>query len=182
LDDIADFLTYVIVPMFLAYHLKMVPSSYLWTLGFPVLASGYGFCQGQAKTTDGFFTGFPSYWNILVLYFYLLETPPLFNAWAFLVCSFLFLFPLNSSILHEHVMVKKYLLSLGLLWACCLGYMLYQMKETPPLFLYFSLLYPLYYTLYSLLLNRYTPTLPQEETPHPRFCLPEKRNRDDSTL
>ena len=31
----------------------------------PLLASGYGFSQVKAKTADGFFIGFPSYWNIV---------------------------------------------------------------------------------------------------------------------
>ena len=45
----------------------------------PLLASGYGFCQTAAKTKDHFFTGFPSYWNIVVLYLYVLDWPTWIN-------------------------------------------------------------------------------------------------------
>ena len=38
----------------------------------PLLASGYGFCQTDAKTADHFFKGFPSYWNVVVLYLFAL--------------------------------------------------------------------------------------------------------------
>ena len=39
----------------------------------PLLASGYGFSQVKAKTADGFFIGFPSYWNIVAFYLYVLH-------------------------------------------------------------------------------------------------------------
>src|SRR4029079_7619528 len=65
LDDIVDYLNYVVVPMFFAVHMQMLPAS--WALAVaaaPLLSSAYGFCQSAAKTADFFFTGFPSYWNI----------------------------------------------------------------------------------------------------------------------
>ena len=38
--------------------------------GAMLLSSAYGFAAADAKTDDHFFTGFPSYWNIVVLYLY----------------------------------------------------------------------------------------------------------------
>ena len=43
--------------------------------GAPVLASAYGFSQTEAKTEDGYFLGFPSYWNIVAFYIYVLRVP-----------------------------------------------------------------------------------------------------------
>ena len=40
----------------------------------------YGFSRDDAKTADHFFTGFPSYWNIVVFYLFVLELPPGVNA------------------------------------------------------------------------------------------------------
>ena len=40
----------------------------------------YGFCRTDAKTADHFFTGFPSYWNIVAFYLYVLGWPPAVNA------------------------------------------------------------------------------------------------------
>ena len=37
-----------------------------------VLASSYQFCRVDAKTDDHFFLGFPSYWNIVAFYVYVL--------------------------------------------------------------------------------------------------------------
>ena len=50
-----------------------MPPATEWVLVVALVASGYGFCQIPAKTTDGYFVGFPSYWNIVAFYLYLLE-------------------------------------------------------------------------------------------------------------
>ena len=42
----------------------------------PLLASAYGFCQVSARTEDGYFLGFPSYWNLVAFYLYVLQPPP----------------------------------------------------------------------------------------------------------
>jgi len=71
LDDIVDYLNYVIVPLFfLAWNLRVEP---LWVAALPALASAYGFSQAEAKTEDGYFLGFPSYWNVVALYAHLLD-------------------------------------------------------------------------------------------------------------
>ena len=41
-----------------------------------MLASAYGFAQADAKTDDHFFLGFPSYWNFVAIYAWLLGVPP----------------------------------------------------------------------------------------------------------
>ena len=74
LDDIVDYLNYTIVPA-----VFMVSSGSLAGWGFaalPILASAYGFSQVEAKTEDDFFLGFPSYWNVVALYLWLLAIHP----------------------------------------------------------------------------------------------------------
>lgn len=70
LDDIIDFQTYTSLPLFLMWRFGLAPGP--WLL-FPLLASAYGFCRKQAKTDDGYFLGFPSYWNIVAFYAYFLK-------------------------------------------------------------------------------------------------------------
>jgi phosphatidylcholine synthase len=74
LDDIVDYLNYVIVPI-----VFLVAAGYLgpWIAALPILASAYGFSQQDAKTEDDFFLGFPSYWNVIALYVWLLDVAPL---------------------------------------------------------------------------------------------------------
>ncbi len=74
LDDIVDYLNYVIVPVVFMVATGLLPH-WAWAAA-PVLASAYGFSQVAAKTEDDFFLGFPSYWNVLAIYLFLLDVSP----------------------------------------------------------------------------------------------------------
>ena len=71
LDDIVDYLNYVIVPVAFLMWLGAIDS--MWVAAAPVLASAYGFSQADAKTEDHFFVGFPSYWNVVAIYVWAFE-------------------------------------------------------------------------------------------------------------
>jgi len=75
LDDIIDFLTFTALPLMLIWHAGLLPAAGQWVLVVALVASAYGFCQVPAKTTDGYFVGFPSYWNIVAFYLYVLSFP-----------------------------------------------------------------------------------------------------------
>lgn len=75
LDDLIDFLNYTFLPLFLLYQAQILPEGYEWCLLLPLLASAYGFCQVSVKTEDGYFLGFPSYWNLVAFYLYVLVLP-----------------------------------------------------------------------------------------------------------
>ncbi len=73
LDDLVDFLTYTFLPLLLIWRAGILPPGQEAWLFLPLLASAYGFCQVQAKTDDGYFLGFPSLWNVVALYLYMLH-------------------------------------------------------------------------------------------------------------
>jgi phosphatidylcholine synthase len=75
LDDIIDFLTYTSLPLLLIWRAGLFPEGMEAWLLLPLLASAYGFCQVEAKTDDGYFLGFPSLWNVVALYLYVLHLP-----------------------------------------------------------------------------------------------------------
>lgn len=75
LDNLIDFHTYTSLPLLLLWRAGILPGYVAWVLVLPLLASGYGFSQVHAKTPDGFFIGFPSYWNIVAFYLYVLQPP-----------------------------------------------------------------------------------------------------------
>ena len=77
LDDIVDFLNYTFLPLLLVYQARVLPEAQSAWLLVPLVASAYGFCQSSAKTEDGFFLGFPSYWNLVAFYLYVLH----YHAW-----------------------------------------------------------------------------------------------------
>jgi phosphatidylcholine synthase len=74
LDDLVDYLNYVIVPAVFMVASGALPG-WGWAV-LPVLASAYGFSQREAKTDDHFFLGFPSYWNVVAIYLWQLELSP----------------------------------------------------------------------------------------------------------
>jgi phosphatidylcholine synthase len=73
LDDLIDFLTFTSLPLLLVWRAELLPYGWEGTLLLALLASAYGFSQTEAKTPDGYFLGFPSYWNLVAFYLYTLQ-------------------------------------------------------------------------------------------------------------
>lgn len=78
LDDIVDYLNYVVVPTVFLVSSGLLPG-WGWA-ALPILSSAYGFSQSEAKTEDDFFLGWPSYWNVLALYLWMLDFSPATSA------------------------------------------------------------------------------------------------------
>jgi phosphatidylcholine synthase len=93
LDDIIDFQTYTSLPLLLIWRAGILPSAWSGLLLFPLLASVFGFSRGAAKTDDGYFLGFPSYWNIVAFYCYFLAPPPWFSIAIIAILSVLTFVP-----------------------------------------------------------------------------------------
>lgn len=82
LDNIVDYLNYVITPcFFLLVKPDMLPNTYsVFIIAAITITSAYQFCQEDAKTPDHFFKGFPCYWNIAVFYMFIFNTSMTVNA------------------------------------------------------------------------------------------------------
>lgn len=93
LDNLIDFHTYASLPLLLLWRAEILPGAAAWLLLLPLLASAYGFSQVNAKTDDGFFLGFPSYWNIVAFYGYVLHPPVWMSASVIIVLSVLTFVP-----------------------------------------------------------------------------------------
>src|SRR3990167_9832868 len=71
LDNIVDFVNYTIVPCFFLLVTHLLPAYWRMLCVMAItFSSAYQFTQVDAKTTDHFFKGFPSYWNIAVFYLF----------------------------------------------------------------------------------------------------------------
>lgn len=75
LDDLIDFHTYTSLPLLLIWRAEVLPGALAWLLLLPLLSSAYGYSQVHAKTDDGFFLGFPSLWNVVSYYLFVLHPP-----------------------------------------------------------------------------------------------------------
>jgi phosphatidylcholine synthase len=116
LDDIVDFIIFAFLPSLALSVLGMLPKGFEWAAFVPLLSSAYGFCQDRAKTDESF-VGFPSYWNIGVLYLYVLGTGPLANLLTILVFSVLVFVPIHYVYPTKTRLWKPVTLVFGYLWA-----------------------------------------------------------------
>jgi phosphatidylcholine synthase len=154
LDDIVDYFTFVIVPVVFFYELHLLPvSGTLLFVALPLLASAYGFCQTAAKTPDFFFTGFPSYWNIVAFYLYAGQLPLWLNGALIGVLSFFVFVPIRYIYPTRTVPFRRLTNLLGALWVGVLLILLWQFPVPSPRLVLFSLYYPVYYTLLSFYLH-----------------------------
>ncbi len=154
LDEIVDYFNYVIVPsLFLVRANVLPPQDSLWLAALPLLASAYGFCQREAKTADNFFLGFPSYWNIVVFYLYVLKTPLWVNAFLIIALSILVFVPIKYVYPSRSPRFRSQINVLGALWGAAMLCLIYQLPNPSRVLLFASLLFPAYYTALSLWLE-----------------------------
>ena len=154
LDDIVDYLTYVFVPALIVWQAELVP------VPFPVcaamlLSSAYGFVQSGAKVEshDHFFTGFPSYWNIVAVYLYVLQLPQRTNAVILVVLAILVFVPVRYLYPSRTRTLKVPTLALGTMWAALFAWMIWRLPAVDGPWALISLIFPIYYVLLSLWLQ-----------------------------
>lgn len=123
LDNIIDFVTYVIAPAFFFMVSSLLAPQ--WRLIVPALltlASSYQFAQADAKTDDHFFKGFPDYWNILVMYLYLWNTSQTLNLVVTLILIALvfvpikYVYPSRMEYLSKSLLLRRLMLLASVLW------------------------------------------------------------------
>jgi len=152
LDDVVDYLNYVIVPAVFLVATGLLPH-WAWAAP-PILASAFGFARTDAKTADGFFLGFPSYWNVVAIYAWLLEVPPAVAAAVVTVGSVLVFVPWKY--IHPSQLRSLRRTTYGLTIACgvLVVYAVAQPDRARALHLVeLSLAYPAWYLLLSFRLG-----------------------------
>lgn len=155
LDDLIDFLNYTFLPLLLIWRAGLAPEHNSLVLLLPLLASAYGFCQTEVKTDDGYFLGFPSYWNIVAFYLYTLQPLPAWVVIGVLVVLALLTFvPSRYLYPSQRGKLNRAMVLLGAAWAALLAWILCTMPAdfTRPLVLA-SLFYPIGYLGASWLIS-----------------------------
>ncbi len=155
LDDLVDFLTYTFLPLLLIWRASLLPDNCDVFLLLPLLASAYGFCQTAAKTDDGYFLGFPSYWNVIAFYLYVLQ--PLSGWFAlgvvvlFALLTFVpsrYLYPTQRGLLNQITSL------IGTFWAILLIFIIWNMPENSTRRLaVLSLVFPAWYLAASWIIS-----------------------------
>ncbi|GAA5520122.1 hypothetical protein LQ318_00260 [Aliifodinibius salicampi] len=150
MDNLVDFLTWTVAPLLWIYATMQIP---FWVLLICATASAFGFTNTQAKTDNHFFLGFPSYWNIVVFYIFLLQLPTLFASAILLTFAVTTFLPVRFVYPSRTVYLRKLTLFLGLIFIIQIGCLLYFFDSSPPYLIYTSFLFPFYYFGFSFYLN-----------------------------
>lgn len=152
LDNILDYVNYVLVPAIFLIEADVLPAS-VRLLGACsiLLTSAYQFTQTDAKTDDHHFKGFPSYWNVAALYMLLMNLPQwvnfgflmLFNVMVFIPIKYIY--PSRNSYLRTLTLVLTYLYGAIGIWG------LIQYPNQPQWVVWASFIYVAYYIVLSII-------------------------------
>ncbi|MCX6357127.1 MAG: CDP-alcohol phosphatidyltransferase family protein [Candidatus Aureabacteria bacterium] len=153
LDDIVDYFNYVIVPVLILVQARLLPAGgWGWAI-IPALASAYGFCQEEAKTDDHFFLGFPSYWNIVVMYLYFFAMSPAINLLIVITLSLLIFVPIKYIDPFKTGPLRRITRPFSIAWAVAALLVIARMPAPGRLLVEISFVFPCYYLLASFWLN-----------------------------
>lgn len=159
LDNIVDYFTYVIVPAYFLYEAPIVPGRFAIFAGAAItLASAYQFCQADAKTADHFFRGFPSYWNVVVFYLFMLQWPGWVNFAVVLLLALSVFVPIKYLYPSRTRTLRSLTWLLSAIWIVIVGWVVLHYEEESHngdlrTLLYLSFGYVFYYVVLSLYLN-----------------------------
>lgn len=155
MDNLIDYITYAFIPALVVWHANLAAAP-LVVCSAMLISSLYGFSHADAKVERGedhFFTGFPSYWNIVVVYLYIAQMSPMTSAIILLVLAVLvfvpirYLYPSRTRTLQVPTMV------LGTMWAVLFAWMVWRLPATDGPWLMLSMIFPIYYIALSLWLH-----------------------------
>jgi phosphatidylcholine synthase len=153
LDDLIDFLNYTCLPLFLIWRVGVLMGAQSWWLLLPLVASAYGFSQADAKTQDGYFLGFPSYWNVVAFYLYFLKLEAWLSVGILVTLALLTFVPLRYFYPTQPGFWNRLACVLAAVWGGLLVLILVLPPEARESWLLGSLVFPLGYLTFSWWVN-----------------------------
>jgi phosphatidylcholine synthase len=149
LDNLIDFQTYTTLPLLLIWRAAVLPDNLAWLTLLPLLASAYGFSQVNVKTADGFFLGFPSYWNIVAFYLFALHPAVWLSVALIVTCSALTFVPTPYLYATRGGPFSKTINIGSAIWFVALGFVLFGPESQRRTTALVSLAYPVMYLALS---------------------------------
>lgn len=158
IDDILDYLTFAFIPLLLVWRMDWLPPGTGVCVTLAMVASLFGFSHQMAKDeANGLFRGFPSYWNIYA--FYAGAMVPYWGQWA----NLLLLLTLTVAtvapvwVIYPNLAPPRHrgwILAGAGVWTLLLVAMLRWYPDVPGWLLAISAIYPIAYTIVSLIYAR----------------------------
>ena len=88
LDLVVDFTTYVFVPAYAIAASGLMPEAVAIPAGMIIVVTGaLYFADTAMKTDDNYFRGFPTLWNAVAFYLFVLKLPPVLAAGSVVAAS-----------------------------------------------------------------------------------------------
>ena len=153
LDDITDFLNYTFLPVAFAYNFGLVTGPWVAVLAFVLITSVYGFCQNVAKTNDGYFTGFPNFWNVLIFYLFFFGFSIQVNSVILFIFAVLIFVPIKYLSYSSPVLRISTFFGFGMFFGLILLVILINFNNVDMRLVWFSLIAPLYYVIASIYMH-----------------------------
>jgi phosphatidylcholine synthase len=157
IDDIVDYLTFTFLPLLLMWRMEWLPEPAALWIAPALVASLFGFSNTKAKDeANGFFLGFPSYWNIFAFYAGLWQTASgvWLNAVLVLALSLLTVLPVRFIYPNLTPPRWKWAVIVGaVLWLGSLITIWFRYPDAPGWLIAASLIYPAFYTWLSYWLH-----------------------------
>ncbi len=147
IDNVIDVLTFIWIPVFIMGAIGVFPHV-LW-VAVPLVAGIYAYGQSNMKTDEGFFIGFPSYWNIVALYLYWLHPAPWIAILIVVVPAILTFIPTRYLYASKNRTLAPLTWGLGIPWFAMIIYLLLQHQQPNLGLVRLSLFFPVYYMLAS---------------------------------
>ena len=156
LDNVVDFVSYVFLPALFMMHAGLLLQPVTLFVTILAFSSAYGFSRTSAKLGDeGFFVGFPSYWNVVAFYAFMLGLPAWSTTVLVVVLSLLVFADLRFLYVSRLRRSRLLHLILGGAWGIACTWALFL---EPGVFrsalLYASLAYVAFYGVHSVVLDR----------------------------
>lgn len=152
LDNILDYLNYVLVPVIFIIKADVLPeSTRLFMACLILITSAYQFTQSDAKTDDHHFKGFPSYWNVVALYMLIMNLNEWLNFAFLMLFNILVFVPVKYIYPSRNTYLKNITLWLTYLYGAVGIWGLVQYPNQPPWVAWASLIYVAYYIILSLI-------------------------------
>lgn len=157
LDNIIDFFNYTLVPCFFLLVTDLLPE--YWRVVCVMIitfSSAYQFTQVDAKTSDHFFKGFPSYWNIAVFYLFFWQMSSVTNMLILLslaILSFVpikYVYPSRLDYLTSNKYLRMSMVFITILWGAATFGLLWLYPASNHLLVAISVGYCLLYIGISL--------------------------------
>jgi phosphatidylcholine synthase len=154
LDDVVDFVTYAFVPAVLIWQAGLLlPGWGEAVLALVLVASAWGFARRDAKTADHYFTGFPSYWNVVAVYMLALRLPSGINTAILLGLAILVFVPIRYVYPSRTPTLRIVTVALCAAWSVQILYVIFLLPDPPRWLVLSSFAFPVYYTALSLSLS-----------------------------